>query len=480
MLKQENWSVTRVLQFIDLVVITLSFFAAYYIRNFVLSRTLGEILNLEEYRWFLIIILPIWVFLLKSQEIFGSFLIDSLYNFSKKIIKVSSFGLLILGAIIFLFQEKYYSRTLILFFVFLSGLCLFLLKVTIHLIFSRMKSIGFMPRHILIVGTGKSARDLGQIIGKHKKWGLQILGFLKIKGEKEDSCDDIKILGYIEDLLDILHKNVIDEVIFCIDKLFLTEIEEKLALCEEEGIKTRVVVDFYSRVIAKPEFENFHGIPLLAFSTTPERSLELFLKRMADLIFSIFLLILLTPLFLIISILIKLTSPGPVFFKQTRSGLAGRKFILYKFRSMVQDAEEKLPEILHLNERNGPAFKLKNDPRVTKIGKILRVTNMDELPQLINVLKGDMSFVGPRPPIPSEVEKYERWQRRRLSMKPGITCFWQISRTREMDFSEWMKLDLYYIDNWSLLTDLKIILWTISKIFFGIGVKEVEFSERHF
>ena len=169
MLKQENWSVTRVLQFIDLVVITLSFFAAYYIRNFVLSRTLGEILNLEEYRWFLIIILPIWVFLLKSQEIFGSFLIDSLYNFSKKIIKVSSFGLLILGAIIFLFQEKYYSRTLILFFVFLSGLCLFLLKVTIHLIFSRMKSIGFMPRHILIVGTGKSARDLGQIIGKHKK-----------------------------------------------------------------------------------------------------------------------------------------------------------------------------------------------------------------------------------------------------------------------------------------------------------------------
>jgi exopolysaccharide biosynthesis polyprenyl glycosylphosphotransferase len=233
-------------------------------------------------------------------------------------------------------------------------------------------------------------------------------------------------------------------------------------------------------VIAKPEFENFHGIPLLAFSTTPERNLELLLKRIADLTFSIILLSILSPLFLFISVLIKLTSPGPVLFKQVRSGLAGRKFLLYKFRSMVPDAEEKLPEILHLNERNGPAFKLKNDPRVTRIGKILRVTNMDELPQLINVLKGDMSFVGPRPPIPSEVEKYERWQRRRLSMKPGITCFWQISKTREMDFSEWMKLDLYYIDNWSLITDLKIVLWTISKIFFGIGAKEVKFSPRDF
>ena len=478
MLKQENWFVTRVLQLIDLAVITFSFFAAYYIRNFILKRTLGEILNLEEYLWFLIIILPIWLFLLKSHDIFGSFHLDSLYSFSKKIIKVSFFGLLILGAIIFLFQEKYYSRSLILFFVFLSGLSLFFLKVAIHLIFSRLRTIGFKPRHILIVGTGKRARDLTQIITGHRKWGLQILGFLKIEGEGGENNSDLKILGNIEDLLEILHRNVVDEVIFCIDKIFLTGIEEKLALCEEEGVKTRVVVDFYPRVIARPEFENFHGIPLLAFSTTTERAFELFVKRTADLIFSIFLLVLLAPLFLIVSILIKLTSPGPVFFKQTRSGLAGRKFVLYKFRSMVQDAEEKLPEILHLNERDGPAFKLKNDPRATKIGRILRDTNMDEFPQLINVLKGDMSFVGPRPPIPSEVEKYERWQRRRLSMKPGITCFWQISGTREMDFSKWMKLDLCYIDNWSLLTDIKIILWTISKIFFGIGVKNVKFFER--
>ena len=140
---------------------------------------------------------------------------------------------------------------------------------------------------------------------------------------------------------------------------------------------------------------------------------------------------------------------------------------------MIVDAEEKLPEILHLNERNGPVFKSKKDPRVTKIGWFLRTTNIDELPQLINVLKGDMSLVGPRPPLPEEVGKYERWQRRRLSMKPGLTCFWQISRKREMEFSQWMKLDLYYIDNWSLITDMKIILWTISKIFFGLGIRGI-------
>jgi len=473
MLKQENWLITRALQLLDLTAITLSFLGAYYIRNFFLNRIFGKILLLNEYIWILIVILPIWSVLLKSQEIFGSFHIDSLSSFTKKIIKVSSFGVLILGAIIFLFQEKYFSRTLIIIFVFLSALCLFILKLAIHIIFSRLRSIGFNPRHILIVGTGKEAKAFAQIIEDHKKWGLRILGFLKIKNEDEEGHNDLQVLGNIRDLPAILHSSVVDEVIFCVPRVWLPELEEELALCEEEGVKTRVMVDFYPRVIAKPELESFHGIPLLTFSTTPERSLELLLKRIADLAFSSILLIFLSPLFLIISILIKLTSPGPILFKQIRIGLAGRKFLLYKFRSMVPNAEEKLPEILHLNERNGPAFKLKNDPRVTKIGKFLRLTNMDELPQLINVLKGDMSLVGPRPPLPSEVEKYERWQRRRLSMKPGITCFWQISKRKEMDFSEWMKLDLYYIDNWSLITDLKIILRTISKIFFGIGLKEI-------
>ncbi|OGL42148.1 MAG: hypothetical protein A3C43_05685 [Candidatus Schekmanbacteria bacterium RIFCSPHIGHO2_02_FULL_38_11] len=474
MLKQENWLISRTLQLFDLIVIIASFFVSYYLRNFLLNRVSGEILPLGAYLWIIIIILPVWIALLKNQKIFGSFHIESPYIFSKKILRISFLGILILGAIIFLFQKKYFSRTFIVSFVFLSSLSLFALKTIVHLVFSRLKSIGFNPRHIIIVGTGKESKALARIIENHKKWGLNILGFLKIKEEEEIEEKEMKILGSASDLLSILHKNVVDEVIFCVPKEWLPELEDKLALCEEEGVKTRLLADFYPRIIAKPEFEEFHGIHLLTFSTTPQMNSELLLKNIADRVLSSILLISLSPIFLIVSILIKLTNPGPVFFRQVRVGLAGRKFILYKFRSMIVGAEEKLPGILHLNERNGPVFKSKNDPRVTKTGRFLRATNTDELPQLINVLKGDMSLVGPRPPLPEEVEKYEGWQRRRLSMKPGMTCFWQISRKREMDFSQWMKLDLYYIDNWSLLTDLKIILWTISKIAFGIGIKQIK------
>ena len=473
MLKQENWIISRTLQFLDLIVIIASFFASYYLRNLFLNKVSGEILPLGEYLWIIIIIIPVWIVLLKNQKIFGSFNVESIYVSLKKIFIISFYGIVILGAIIFLFQKKYFSRTFIISFVLLSSLSLFTMKTIIYIIFSKLKNLGFNLRHIIIVGTGKETKTLVRMIENHKKWGLNILGFLKIKEEENIEAEGMKILGSVNNLSNILHENVIDEIIFCVPTELLPELEDKLALCEEEGIKTRILADFYPRIIAKPEFEEFHGIPLLTFSTTPQMNFELLLKNIIDRSLSSILLILLSPLFLITSILVKMTSPGPVFFKQVRVGLSGRKFILYKFRSMIVDAEKKLPEIMHLNERSGPVFKSKKDPRITSTGWFLRATNIDELPQLINVLKGDMSLVGPRPPLPEEVEKYERWHRRRLSMKPGITCLWQISRKREMEFSQWMKLDLYYIDNWSLITDMKIILWTISKIFFGLGIRGI-------
>ena len=178
------------------------------------------------------------------------------------------------------------------------------------------------------------------------------------------------------------------------------------------------------------------------------------------------------PVFIITAIIIKATSKGPVFFNQERSGLNGRRFILYKFRTMVVDAETRLKDLLSSNEMNGPVFKMTQDPRITKIGKILRRFSIDELPQLWNVFKGDMSIVGPRPPIPEEVKNYDYWHRRKLSMRPGITCLWQVGgRSKITDFSEWMRLDLKYIDNWSLWLDCKILLKTIPTVLFGIGAK---------
>ena len=209
----------------------------------------------------------------------------------------------------------------------------------------------------------------------------------------------------------------------------------------------------------------------MRLETTPGLPWQLFIKRGTDFIVSFVGLVLLAPVFLLTALTIKLSSRGPLFFKQERNGMNGRKFTLLKFRSMVVGAEKMQEELLALNEMDGPVFKIRNDPRMTKIGKFLRKTSLDELPQIINVLKGDMSLVGPRPPIPGEVTNYETWQRRRLSMRPGVTCFWQISGRNEINFEQWMKLDLEYIDNWSLWLDFKILLKTVPVVLFGTGAR---------
>jgi exopolysaccharide biosynthesis polyprenyl glycosylphosphotransferase len=220
------------------------------------------------------------------------------------------------------------------------------------------------------------------------------------------------------------------------------------------------------------ELTEFDGFPLLSFSTTPTNEFLMFVRRILDVVLASIMLVIAGPLFMLpAAILIKLTSPGPVLFKQKRCGLNGRQFVMYKFRSMVNNAEQLRVELEGLNEMDGPVFKSSSDPRITTVGKIIRRRSIDELPQLFNVLRGDMSLVGPRPPLPAEVARYERWQRRRLSMKPGITCLWQISGRNEVSFEDWMKLDLTYIDNWSLLLDLKILLKTVPVVLLGRGAK---------
>jgi len=217
--------------------------------------------------------------------------------------------------------------------------------------------------------------------------------------------------------------------------------------------------------------EFLENIPLITFSTAPDHPASLMVKRILDIIISATLLVVFMPFLIIVAILVKLTSKGSVIYRQVRCGLYGRKFVLYKIRSMREGAEDVLWEIKHLNEMGGPVFKMRNDPRITWLGRFLRKSSIDEWPQFWNVLKGDMSLVGPRAPLPEEVKEYTRWQRRRLSVKPGITCLWQVSGRNEIDFHEWMKLDLHYIDNWSLLLDFKILLRTFPVVLFGKGAR---------
>jgi exopolysaccharide biosynthesis polyprenyl glycosylphosphotransferase len=261
---------------------------------------------------------------------------------------------------------------------------------------------------------------------------------------------------------EILAGKTIDEVIYCYEKPEMKEVELFLESCVEVGVIFRMYSPFYNMLTTKTYLHYFDTTPLLTFSNTPMDYWALKLKRFGDFWGSLMMITLLSPVFIIIAVIIKSSSKGPIFFKQKRVGLRGRTFLVYKFRTMVVDAEELKSKLMDMNEMDGPVFKITNDPRITAIGRFLRKSSLDELPQFINVLMNDMSIVGPRPPIPEEVTQYERWQLRRLAMKPGITCIWQISPSRnDVSFEDWMRMDLEYIDSWSLKLDFVLILKTV-------------------
>jgi len=274
-------------------------------------------------------------------------------------------------------------------------------------------------------------------------------------------------------LNEIIQEKGVDCLVISCRDLEMDKVEEVVRLAETQGVECYLMVDFLDTRISKPGFTRVGGVPMLVFRTGPEPSWQTVVKQVFDFIVALVALIVLLPVFLIIAILIKLTSPGPVFFKQLRCGLNGRPFVMYKFRTMYPDAEQRKRELLALNEMSGPVFKLSNDPRVTPIGKVLRKFSLDELPQLINVLKGEMSLVGPRPLPVEEVKQFDQlWYRRRMSVKPGLTCLWQIRGRNEIrDFKEWARLDLEYIDNWSLWLDFKILLKTIPAVIKAVGAK---------
>ncbi len=322
-------------------------------------------------------------------------------------------------------------------------------------------------RYVYVAGSGPSAERVGRLIEKSAEYGLVLLGFLDeregtIRLEREYT---VKELGRLHELL---KSQVVDEIVFAAGSKQLSQMEDALLVCEEEGVRTRLHLDFFPHVHARVDLERLEGEAMLTFAGAPHDDVRLMVKRGADLVVAGSALIVLLPLLLLIYALIRLSSPGPAVFRQQRCGLNGRMFTLYKFRTMVADAESRKAELEHLNVKT-TAFKIPNDPRLTGVGRWLRKFSLDELPQLWNIVKGEMAIVGPRPPVPEEVERYERWQRRRLRMRPGLTCLWTLAGRDALTFEEWMRLDLEYIDRWSLALDWIIILRTVPHVLLGKG-----------
>ena len=336
--------------------------------------------------------------------------------------------------------------------------------------------LGFLRRNqnhfVMVVGVGEAARRLGRELEDAARYGVRLWGFLfDTLGEREPA--EIELDGRypvhaLETLPELLRSHVIDEIIFAVDSRRLLDLEDVMLACDEEGVRTRVAVGFFPHVHSQISLDRFGSYPLLTFTATPHDEVRLLVKRAIDLFLAGAALLLLFPFMLAIAMLIRLTSPGPAIFRQERCGLNGRRFVCYKFRSMCENAAALRASLEHLSQRQ-LALKIPNDPRLTRVGRWLRKFSIDEWPQLWNVLKGDMSLVGPRPAIPEEVDQYQRWQRRRLRMRPGVTCLWAVSGRDAVDFETWMRLDMEYIDNWSLALDWKILLRTIPRVLTGHG-----------
>jgi exopolysaccharide biosynthesis polyprenyl glycosylphosphotransferase len=322
--------------------------------------------------------------------------------------------------------------------------------------------------YVLVVGINERAERVARSLEGSESYGIRLVGFLEDSDQSSVRLGREYPIHPLDRLPALLDRDVVDEIILCVDSRRMAAMEDLLILCDEYGVRTHVAADFFPHVNSDVYLDRLDQIPLLTFAAAPNDELLLFLKRLTDIVLAASALVVVAPLMLAIAVLIKLTSPGPVIFRQVRCGLNGRRFAFYKFRSMVANAEELKQDLMHLNEKD-IAFKIAKDPRLTRIGHYLRRFSIDEWPQLWNVIKGDMSLVGPRPAVPEEVENYKRWQRRRLRMRPGLTCLWALEGRDHLDFESWMRKDMEYIDNWSLGLDWKIMLLTIPHVLAGKG-----------
>jgi exopolysaccharide biosynthesis polyprenyl glycosylphosphotransferase len=498
-LLKTHWRIiSRLHRISDNAIFIVAFFLSYHLRDSLLFAAnnyglpypveLPDLGSLERYFIVLGIALPLFNAFLSILGAYRSMRFSSLLQLLRMAVLSSGLVFLCVGSFLYLLKLDL-SRSFVSTFCLLGGVGLFLERSLILAMLRFFRVRGKNYRNLLIVGTGVQARRVYLEIIKQPELGVKVAGFVRLNQEEaqvqngEAVASEYQSVVYdlaarevanTETFEETLKKYAIDEVLFTNVVASFATVHELAQIAVEEGVRVTFAADLFSLEIFKSEVSYVGAVPLVHYEPSPggADSVALVVKRGMDLAISSTLLVLLSPLLLLVAVLIKLDSPGPVFFRQRRVGLNGRVFVLLKFRSMVEGAEKMLADLKAKNEMKGPVFKIRDDPRVTRIGRFIRRLSIDELPQLINVLRGDMSLVGPRPPLPKEVSMYMRKQRRRLSMRPGLTCIWQVSGRNEIpDFEQWAKLDLQYIDNWSLWTDFRLLVRTIPAVLSGSGAR---------
>lgn len=460
MLREKEKTINNLFTSIDVFLTIASFLLAGYIRHSNLNFAINN-----EYRILLFAIIPVWFLLVKifrlsefqRIKLYSSVFIDY--------ITVVLIGTSVIFLIIFAFKLEGISRIVIFIFSIINLFVLYTFKILFNNLIKRYRRKGLNTRNMILI-CDKSSKNIISGLIQAKEFGYKIVGIItKSKTIENLFGDKIKIYPENFNFNKLLDTQTIDEIIYCKNKFDEAEISQYYFSCKEIGVIFRIQSQFFSMLSSHGHIDYFGEIPFYTIYNTPSNYIALHTKLILDYIFSFIILLLSSPFLLLIALLIKIDSKGPVFFKQKRVGLQKREFYVYKFRTMVKDAEKLRSKLENKNEQEGPVFKIKNDPRITKLGRFLRKTSIDEIPQFFNVLKGEMSIIGPRPPLPKEVKEYERWQLRRLSMKPGISCIWQVSGRNEITFNDWMKLDLQYIDTWSLKLDFILIIKTIRAVF---------------
>jgi exopolysaccharide biosynthesis polyprenyl glycosylphosphotransferase len=466
MIKERETVLRRFLIAVDACVIVLAYAAAYLLNSLLGGRPITP----TRFGLALFFAVPYWCLSLYANGMYQSQRTRTYLEILWAVIKSAAITFFLIGTFIFLLKLQFMSRLFFLTFFALTFLFIWLEKTIIFMSSHYVRRQGLSTRRLLIVGTGKRAVNFIKKSDRHPEWGFEILGAIDDEpGRGVQKVGRLDVVGALDDIPRIFHKDAVDEVVFVVPRSRLNHLQGAIDDCETEGVVVTVAVDLFDTRLARSSVTELDGLPLLHFRTTHAKEWELLLKRVFDFSASGLGILVLSPVLLGSAILIKLTSKGPVFFKQVRLGLAGRRFTLYKFRTMRIGAQDALNGVDDLNDMTTDTFREKKTQWMTPVGRLLRKFSIDELPQLFNVFIGHMSIVGPRPTVPDEVDKYKDWQRRRFSMKPGITCLWQVNGRNNIAFEDWMKLDLEYLDNWSLWLDVKIILKTVPVVLFGIG-----------